>query len=141
MDTLTRRRMLASALLGGGYVGLRSMVSGIPISVLQSGLVPEARAEERAESITPQFLILCTSGDGDPINANCPGSYGVEGVYNNPHDALRPVEVALGDTISRAAAPGPRCPSGPAIARRSSITAPTRTPTLNTPRSWPWWAT
>ena len=72
MNQLTRRHLMLGALFGGGYVGLRSMVSGIPIDALRQGLVPSAHAAEVAGT-GPQFLILSTDGSGDPFNANVPG--------------------------------------------------------------------
>jgi hypothetical protein len=101
MRHISRRNMLRAALLGTGYVGLRSLASGIPIPWLR-GQIPEALA---AEPTNPQFMILSTNSAGDPFNANCPGAYGVPGVYNNPDPAMAPRSMTFGSTQTQAAAP------------------------------------
>ena len=55
-----------------------------------------------------QTLILSTSSAGDPINANCPGSY-VDGFQNN--HLLTPVDFMLGNTPTRAAEPWSQLPA------------------------------
>lgn len=97
-----RRQLLAGALLGVGGVGLKSMVTGLPISWFTGPLIPEVSAEE---TLTPQFLIFNTAGAGDPMNANCPGSYGVNGVVNNPLPEMAPTKFNLGAVETTAAAP------------------------------------
>lgn len=95
MDT-TRRNMLKTALFGTGFIGLRSVVSGIPLATLMGGRIGEANAEVDP-TIEPQSLVLFTSQAGDPFNANAPGSYtGVNGVYNNPHAAMAATPLSLG---------------------------------------------
>jgi hypothetical protein len=73
---VTRREALMSALFGAGYVGLRALATGLPASFL---LNPRrALAAGGAMCVDPskaQFVILATSGQGDPINANVPGTY------------------------------------------------------------------
>ncbi|MEM9452559.1 MAG: DUF1501 domain-containing protein [Myxococcota bacterium] len=108
MDT-TRRNMLKTALLGSGFIGLRSMATGIPAAVLLSGKIPEAHAEDFSSE--PQSLILFTSQRGDPFNANVPGCYtGVDGVHNNPHPQMAPTDLMLGDYSTRAARPWSEAP-------------------------------
>jgi hypothetical protein len=74
---VTRRQTLMSALFGAGYVGLRALASGLPASFLLNPRraladvgAPSCVAKDKA-----QFVILATSGSGDPINANVPGTY------------------------------------------------------------------
>ena len=81
---LSRRQTLLTALFGTGYVGLRALATGLPVAfllnprkALASGMC-EAGVPAQG---TPQFVIMSTSGAGDPINANCPGSY-VSGVVH-----------------------------------------------------------
>jgi len=93
----TRRRLLQASLFGAGLYGLRSLVTGAPPSWFLGQRVVHA-----ADAVVPQFLILATSDDGDPLNANCPGSY-VAGAENNPYPELAPVDVALGATRVTAA--------------------------------------
>ena len=85
----SRRRLLKSAVFGAGLVGLRSLATGLP----KSWLLGERVAH--AESPNPQFLILATSGNGDPLNANAPGSY-VPGAQNSPLPELAAAPVTFG---------------------------------------------
>lgn len=68
--TLDRRSFLLRTLYGTGMLGLRSLASGVPVSML----LDPARAEAQALD-NPQFLILNTSQAGDPLNCNAPGTY------------------------------------------------------------------
>lgn len=104
MDT-TRRNMLKTALFGSGFVGLRSVVSGVPLAALLTGRIDEAMAEDDDLTAEPQSLVLFTSQAGDPFNANAPGSYGVSGVYNNPHTEMAATNLMLGEVSTRAAKP------------------------------------
>jgi len=102
---LTRRRVLLSSLFGTGYLGLRSMLTGLPVSFL---LRPT-----RAWAAPPppaQFLVLATSGTGDPINANSPGTYDLPASYPNQpihpaFDTMAPTPIVLGGTSYMAALP------------------------------------
>lgn len=73
---ITRRQTLMSALFGAGYVGLRALATGLPASFL---LNPRRALADVGGSCAAkdkaQFIILATSGNGDPINANVPGTY------------------------------------------------------------------
>jgi len=108
MDT-TRRNMLKTALFGSGMLGLRSVATGIPMAALLSGRIPEAMAEGDPTE-EPQTLVMFSSQAGDPFNANAPGSYGVNGVFNNPHAAMAPTNLMLGETATRAAKPWAEAP-------------------------------
>jgi hypothetical protein len=71
---MTRRQALIRTLFGAGAVGLRSLATGIPAAFL---LNPK-RALANGVCANPakaQYYILSTSGNGDPINANAPGTY------------------------------------------------------------------
>lgn len=106
MDT-TRRNMLKTALFGSGFIGLRSVVSGVPLAALLTGRIDEAMAEEGDLTAAPQSLVLFTSQAGDPFNANAPGCYTnvPSGVYNNPHPEMAPTDLMLGEVASKAAKP------------------------------------
>ena len=99
---LTRRQLLHSALLGTGVLGLQSALSGIPLSVLRTGIIPSAWAEEAEDT---QFLLLNTSTQGDPFNANVPGCYNVPGVFTNKTDEMEPTPLMLGASAWDAAKP------------------------------------
>jgi hypothetical protein len=102
MDT-SRRNMLKTALFGTGLVGLRSLATGIPVAALLGGRIGDASADDLTEA--PQSLILFSSQAGDPFNANVPGSYGVSGVYNNPHPEMAATSLMLGEQSTVAARP------------------------------------
>ena len=106
MKTLnhSRRQALKAALFGPGFIGLKSLATGLPISVLLNGIPKDAQAQTTDGS--PQYLILMSSAAGDPINANCPGSY-VDGVVNNPQATLAETALSLGGYQTTAAAPAP----------------------------------
>ncbi|HEY1954347.1 MAG TPA: hypothetical protein VGH28_02015 [Polyangiaceae bacterium] len=66
-----------SLLFGGSMIGLRSIVSGLPVKML---LDPKkALADTQAQCLgnlgAAQFIILNTSGSGDPFSCNGPGTY------------------------------------------------------------------
>jgi len=74
--SFTRRQTLMSALFGAGYVGLRALATGLPASFLLNPRRALAAAPAcTADKGKAQFIILATSGNGDPINANVPGTY------------------------------------------------------------------
>jgi len=95
--TTSRRKLLKTAVFGAGLLGLRSLATGLPRSWFLGG--PIAHAEVAA----PQYLILATSANGDPLNANAPGSF-VEGAENNPAPELVAADVTFGSGSYRAAA-------------------------------------
>jgi hypothetical protein len=102
MDT-TRRNMLKTALFGTGFLGLRSVVTGLPMAALLGGHIGEANADDLTAE--PQSLVLFSSASGDPFNANAPGCYGVSGVFNNPHTEMVGTNMMLGDQSTKAARP------------------------------------
>jgi hypothetical protein len=102
---ITRRRILLTSLFGTGYLGLRSLLTGLPVSFL---LRPTRAAADPPPAA--QFLVLSTSGTGDPINANSPGTYDLPSSYPNPPlhppiDSMAPTPVMLGGKSYNAALP------------------------------------
>ena len=83
---LSRRRLLLDTLFGAGFIGLRSLATGIPIAMLADPGKASAATVCDATS-DPQFLLLSSSGDGDPLNANVPGTYGFADI-SHPTDPL-----------------------------------------------------
>ena len=74
---LSRRDALMSTLFGASYVGLRALATGLPAAFLLNPRkaladVPEAGCAAASKA---QFIIMNTSGQGDPINASVPGTY------------------------------------------------------------------
>ncbi len=72
MKTLNRRDMMRLSLTGGGGMTLAALATGLPLSFLQTGSIAHAGG---AGGVGPTALILATSSSGNPLNANCPGSY------------------------------------------------------------------
>ena len=72
----SRRSVLMSTLFGAGYVGLRALATGIPAAALLRGRRAFADvAPTCGNRAKAQYIIMHTSGNGDPINANVPGTY------------------------------------------------------------------
>ena len=98
-NKLHRREMLYAALFGAGGLGLKSLATGIPLSVLTSPL--RASAQEG----TSRILILSASSAGDPINANVPGTY-EDPAIEHPNDPLMaPTAMTIGGQQLTAAKP------------------------------------
>src|SRR5256885_1219106 len=95
---ITRRDMLLSTLFGTGYVGLRSLATGLPASfllgprrALAQGMPAACAASDKA-----QFVIFNTSGAGDPINANAPGTYDDPNIAHSLDPMMAPAALMLG---------------------------------------------
>jgi hypothetical protein len=97
----SRRNLLLSSLFGAGYVGLRALATGIPASIL----LDPRRALASCPAVKPQYLIFSTSGNGDPINANAPGCYGIPNLYNCPYPGMEAASVTIGTQSYKAAMP------------------------------------
>jgi Protein of unknown function (DUF1501) len=103
---MTRRESILSTLFGTGLVGLRALATGLPASFLldprrafAGGNVPACAAAAKA-----QFVIFATSGNGDPINANVPGTYDDPNITHSADPAMAPTAIALGGQTYQAAA-------------------------------------
>ena len=74
---MNRRQALMSTLFGAGYIGLRALATGLPAAVLLNPRRALAMGMPSGcgSAAKAQFIILNTSGNGDPINANVPGMY------------------------------------------------------------------
>jgi hypothetical protein len=76
MTAFSRREILTHISSGALFLGLRSMVTGVPPAILLNPRSAAAVGLSRAAAaVPPQFVIYSTSGMGDPINANAPGTY------------------------------------------------------------------
>jgi hypothetical protein len=103
-----RRQALLSMLLGSGAVGLRALATGLPPALL---LNPRRTL---AQSLLPacglaagkaQFVILATSGAGDPINASVPGTYEDTNIVHSADPSMAPTPLSIGGKSFTAAAP------------------------------------
>jgi hypothetical protein len=112
---ISRRSVLMSTLFGAGYVGLRALATGIPAGVLLKGR--EALAEGAicagALAAKAQYFILQTSGNGDPINANAPGTYTDPAMLHSADMTMQQTPIALGGKQVDAAAPWAQLASVP----------------------------
>lgn len=94
---LHRRQFLQYGLYGGAALALRSIVSGIPASILLNPCQGLAQAAERAASVSrPTFLIYATSQGGDPVNCNVPGTYEDPTLYHAPDPLMAATSFNLG---------------------------------------------
>src|SRR5262249_59901612 len=98
MTTLVNRRQaIMSTLFGAGLVGLRSLATGLPAALLLDprralAAVPQSAC---AASANAQFVIFCTSGSGDPLNANVPGTYLDTKIAHSKDPAMAPTPLTL----------------------------------------------
>ena len=104
---ITRRQAITSTLFGTGYVGLRALATGLPASfllnprrALAADPAPACGAPDKA-----QYIILNTSGQGDPINASVPGTYDDPAITHSSDPALAATPLTLRGRATTAAAP------------------------------------
>jgi hypothetical protein len=104
---LGRRGMLgAFATFGGGLI-LRSLATGIPAKVLLDPL--SASADDTPSG---KMLILSSSSNGDPFNANVPGTYAVgpTEIFHSADPAMAKTALTLAGTSTFAAKPWAQLP-------------------------------
>jgi hypothetical protein len=110
-----RRRFLARFVYGAGYLGLRSLATGLPISLLA-----QPRAARAADDFKdPQFLVLNTSQAGDPLNCNAPGTYLDAGIAHPSDPRMQKTSLLIGGAKYDAAAPWATL--APAVLERTSF--------------------
>ena len=107
----SRRNLLTSSLFGAGYLGLRALATGVPAAVLLKG-ARRAFADSSScpDASKAQYVIMSTSGLGDPINANAPGTYGVSGIHHCPDPTMVQTALNLGGVATSAALPWAQLP-------------------------------
>jgi hypothetical protein len=101
ISTSTSRRQFTKWLVGG--TGLAALATGLPAAFLRAPLAFAQPAPESCTAGAARFLILCSSGAGDPVNANCPGSYEHTGIVHPPNEQFAVTPLQLGATATRAA--------------------------------------
>ncbi|MGO9709187.1 MAG: hypothetical protein ACLQBL_10005 [Polyangiaceae bacterium] len=104
---ISRRQALMSTLFGTGYVGLRALATGLPAAFLldpRRALAQQATPCPGTSSLA-QFVILNTSGLGDPINASVPGTYLDPNVVHSSDPTMAPTSLTLAGQQYTAAAP------------------------------------
>ncbi|HVY40934.1 MAG TPA: DUF1501 domain-containing protein [Polyangia bacterium] len=108
---LTRRRTLQTTLLGAGLVGLRALATGLPPSFLLNPRRAFADGTACGASAQAQYVILNTSGQGDPLNASVPGTYEDPDIVHSPDPAMAPTPLAIRGQTYTAAAPWATLPA------------------------------
>ena len=109
---ITRRQALLSTLFGSGMIGLRALATGLPASLL---LNPRRALADLPASGCPnpsqaQFIIFNTSGQGDPINANVPGTYDDPKIVHSADPSMAPTQIRIAGQSYTAAAPWAQLP-------------------------------
>ena len=104
---ITRRQALLSTLFGSGMIGLRALATGLPATFL---LNPRRALADMPASGCPdptkaQYVIFNTSGQGDPINANVPGTYDDPMVVHSMDPTMKPTQFMVNGQSVTAAAP------------------------------------
>src|SRR5580658_7689989 len=103
---ITRRQALMSTLLGAGGIGLRALATGLPASLLLSPRRALASPLPAGCTATnAQFIILNTSGNGDPINASVPGTYEDANIAHSLDPTMAPTSLTIQGQTYTAAAP------------------------------------
>ena len=102
---LNRRQALISSLFGAGYVGLRALATGLPAALLLDPRKALADVPAATCGAAPQFIIFCTSGSGDPMNANVPGTYDDPKITHSADPSMIATPLTLAGQKTIAAAP------------------------------------
>jgi hypothetical protein len=110
---LSRRDALMSTLFGASYVGLRALATGLPVSfLLDPRKALAAGPPACAAASKAQFIIMNTSGQGDPINASVPGTYEDANIVHSLDPAMAPTPLTIQGQQYTAAAPWATLPQG-----------------------------
>jgi Protein of unknown function (DUF1501) len=94
--TYGRRTLLKSTLFGTGGLGLRALATGLPVSFLSRPLAAMAEGFACADKSKAQYLIISTSAQGDPLNANAPGTYDFPDIAHAADPQMAPTPLMLG---------------------------------------------
>jgi uncharacterized protein (DUF1501 family) len=102
-----RRRAILNGLFGAGWLGLRALATGVPAAILANPRRALAAYDQETcfSKEKAQYLILSTSGSGDPLNANVPGTYAFPDIAHSPDPLMAKTTFSLAGTSVEAAAP------------------------------------
>jgi hypothetical protein len=102
-----RRRAIMGGLFGAGMLGLRALATGVPAAILANPRRALAAYDQETcfSKAKAQYLILSTSGSGDPLNANVPGTYAFPDIAHSPDPTMAKTAFKLGANTVEAAAP------------------------------------
>jgi hypothetical protein len=103
----SRRELLIRTLFGAGMFGLRSLATGIPLSILADPrrALGAGSATACPPNAAAQYILFSSSGDGDPVNANVPGAYAMTGIAHPTDPTMAPTSLMLAGKQYTAAAP------------------------------------
>jgi hypothetical protein len=107
---LSRRTLLLDTLFGAGLLGLRSLATGIPMAVLANPRRAEAATTACASNPAAQYILLSSSANGDPSNANVPGMYQIPDIAHPLDAAMSPASLTLSGKTWTAATPWAQLP-------------------------------
>src|SRR5215471_8655735 len=103
---ITRREAILSTLFGAGCIGLRALATGLPASfLLNPRRALAAGAAGCASTDKAQYIILSTSGGGDPINASVPGTYDDSAIAHSLDQSMVATPLTIRGQSFMAAAP------------------------------------
>jgi hypothetical protein len=110
--SLSRREAILTTLFGAGAVGLRALATGLPASLL---LNPRRALADMPltckDASKAQFIILSTSGNGDPINASVPGTYEDPAIIHSADPGMAPTPLTINGQQYTAAMPWSTLPA------------------------------
>jgi len=106
----SRRQLLLETLFGAGLLGLRSLATGIPLAVLANPRRAAAQAAGCASNPAAQYILLSSSANGDPLNANVPGMYQIPDIAHPLDAAMAPAQLTLSGRAWTAAKPWAQLP-------------------------------
>jgi hypothetical protein len=110
---MNRRKLLLSTIFGAGAVGLRALATGLPVSMFSRTARADSdpAAPDTAVCTKPQYVFLLTSGSGDPLNANVPGTFDDPGIYHSTDPQMAPMGMMVGGKSVKAATPWASLPA------------------------------
>lgn len=108
---VARRKVILSSLFGAGWVGLRALATGLPITMFTGEGVARAADPPPTCATKQQYLLLLTSAGGDPLNANVPGCYIDPGIYHPTDPAMAATSMTVGGRSVTAAQPWAKLPA------------------------------
>ena len=107
---LSRRKLLLDTLFGAGWLGLRSLATGIPLAVLANPRKASAQTVPACSNPGAQYILLSSSDSGDPLNANVPGMYLIPDIAHPPAVTMAPAQLTLAGQAWTAATPWAQLP-------------------------------
>jgi len=106
----SRRKLLLDTLFGAGWLGLRSLATGVPLAVLANPRNASAQTVPACSNPGAQYILLSSSDSGDPLNANVPGMYLIPDIAHPPAVTMAPAQLTLSGQTWTAATPWAQLP-------------------------------